>query len=270
MRRSRYHNRAQLVLELERRIPPAAGGAKHEGTGRGPGRSSAGGSGAEDATRREAWMNPKITPDHLARAAVVYVRQSTMAQVTGNLESQRRQYDLGGSGRSDGLCIGDGDRRRPCVQRARRIPPAITNQSARKFVMLNAAIRRNITVMVQLKMVIADLIADSPWSPLAGTKWCVSGAPPSTTCSTSSAPTAAAIYRPASGADTSATCPGSQYARAGRRRRIDPTFSLAVSITPLVPIRLAQPHTTSCRWSGRAGRRGRAAIGTRPSACVGD
>jgi DNA invertase Pin-like site-specific DNA recombinase len=39
-------------------------------------------------------MNPKITPDHVGRAAVVYVRQSTMAQVTGNLESQRRQYDL--------------------------------------------------------------------------------------------------------------------------------------------------------------------------------
>jgi hypothetical protein len=30
-------------------------------------------------------MNPKITPDHLGRAAVVYVRQSTMVQVTGNL-----------------------------------------------------------------------------------------------------------------------------------------------------------------------------------------
>jgi hypothetical protein len=42
----------------------------------------------------EAWMNPKITPDHLGRAAIVYVRQSTMAQVTGNLESQRRQFDL--------------------------------------------------------------------------------------------------------------------------------------------------------------------------------
>jgi DNA invertase Pin-like site-specific DNA recombinase len=39
-------------------------------------------------------MIPKITPDHLGRTAVVYVRQSTMAQVTGNLESQRRQYDL--------------------------------------------------------------------------------------------------------------------------------------------------------------------------------
>src|ERR1700674_3293347 len=44
--------------------------------------------------KREALMNPKITPDHLGRVAVVYVRQSTMAQVTGNLESQRRQYDL--------------------------------------------------------------------------------------------------------------------------------------------------------------------------------
>src|SRR5262245_62822861 len=39
-------------------------------------------------------MNPKITPDHLGRTAVVYVRQSTMAQVTGNLASQRRQYDF--------------------------------------------------------------------------------------------------------------------------------------------------------------------------------
>ncbi len=42
-------------------------------------------------------MNSRITPDHLGRAAVVYVRQSTMAQVTGNLESQRRQYDLAGA-----------------------------------------------------------------------------------------------------------------------------------------------------------------------------
>jgi excisionase family DNA binding protein len=36
----------------------------------------------------------KISPDHLARAAVVYVRQSTAYQVTNNLESQRRQYAL--------------------------------------------------------------------------------------------------------------------------------------------------------------------------------
>ena len=39
-------------------------------------------------------MNIRITPDHLARAGIVYVRQSTMSQVMGNLESQRRQYDL--------------------------------------------------------------------------------------------------------------------------------------------------------------------------------
>jgi DNA invertase Pin-like site-specific DNA recombinase len=36
----------------------------------------------------------KITSEHLARAAVVYVRQSTAFQVTFNLESQRRQYSL--------------------------------------------------------------------------------------------------------------------------------------------------------------------------------
>ena len=36
-------------------------------------------------------MSPKITTEHLARMAIVYVRQSTMAQVVGNLESQRRQ-----------------------------------------------------------------------------------------------------------------------------------------------------------------------------------
>ena len=36
----------------------------------------------------------KITSDHLARQAVVYVRQSTYDQVQHNLESQRRQYAL--------------------------------------------------------------------------------------------------------------------------------------------------------------------------------
>lgn len=36
----------------------------------------------------------KITPEHLARGAVVYVRQSTLEQVMHNLESQRRQYGL--------------------------------------------------------------------------------------------------------------------------------------------------------------------------------
>jgi len=36
----------------------------------------------------------KIAADHLARAAFVYVRQSTAYQVANNLESQRRQYAL--------------------------------------------------------------------------------------------------------------------------------------------------------------------------------
>jgi len=36
----------------------------------------------------------KITPEHLARQAIVYIRQSTADQVAHNLESQRRQYGL--------------------------------------------------------------------------------------------------------------------------------------------------------------------------------
>ena len=36
----------------------------------------------------------KITPEHLARQAIVYIRQSTADQVVNNLESQRRQYGL--------------------------------------------------------------------------------------------------------------------------------------------------------------------------------
>ena len=36
----------------------------------------------------------KINSDHLDRAAYVYVRQSTPAQVQHNHESQRRQYGL--------------------------------------------------------------------------------------------------------------------------------------------------------------------------------
>ena len=48
-------------------------------------------------------MNVKITPDHLSRAAVVYIRQSTMTQVMGNLESQRRQYNLAGAAKAAGF-----------------------------------------------------------------------------------------------------------------------------------------------------------------------
>jgi len=39
-------------------------------------------------------MNYKITADHLARRACVYIRQSTPGQVKFNLESKRRQYGL--------------------------------------------------------------------------------------------------------------------------------------------------------------------------------
>jgi DNA invertase Pin-like site-specific DNA recombinase len=39
-------------------------------------------------------MSAEITSVHLARQAAVYVRQSTVEQVTNNLESQRRQYGL--------------------------------------------------------------------------------------------------------------------------------------------------------------------------------
>lgn len=48
-------------------------------------------------------MSPKITPDHLARSAVVYIRQSTMAQVVGNTESQVRQYGLVDKARAAGF-----------------------------------------------------------------------------------------------------------------------------------------------------------------------
>ena len=48
-------------------------------------------------------MSTKITPDHLRRSAVVYVRQSTMAQVAGNLESQRRQYALARAAKDAGF-----------------------------------------------------------------------------------------------------------------------------------------------------------------------
>ncbi len=36
----------------------------------------------------------KIAPDHLARGAFVYIRQSTADQLANNHESRRRQYGL--------------------------------------------------------------------------------------------------------------------------------------------------------------------------------
>jgi DNA invertase Pin-like site-specific DNA recombinase len=48
-------------------------------------------------------MNPKIGAEHLARGAIVYIRQSTMTQVLGNLESQKRQYALVEAARATGF-----------------------------------------------------------------------------------------------------------------------------------------------------------------------
>jgi DNA invertase Pin-like site-specific DNA recombinase len=39
-------------------------------------------------------MHSKITPDHFGRGAVVYIRQSSPAQVAEHPESRRRQYGL--------------------------------------------------------------------------------------------------------------------------------------------------------------------------------
>lgn len=45
----------------------------------------------------------KVTPEHLARQAVVYIRQSTPDQVAHNLESKRRQYNFAGARATAGL-----------------------------------------------------------------------------------------------------------------------------------------------------------------------
>jgi hypothetical protein len=42
----------------------------------------------------ELLYSPKIKPEHLARKAIVYLRQSSDKQVRQNKESQRLQYDL--------------------------------------------------------------------------------------------------------------------------------------------------------------------------------
>src|SRR5207248_6584587 len=42
----------------------------------------------------ELLYSPKIKPEHLARKAIVYLRQSSDKQVRQNLESQRLQYEV--------------------------------------------------------------------------------------------------------------------------------------------------------------------------------
>ena len=44
----------------------------------------------------------KIMPEHLARLACVYIRQSTADQLLHNQESQRRQYGLADRARALG------------------------------------------------------------------------------------------------------------------------------------------------------------------------
>ena len=51
---------------------------------------------ANDSTQR-------LTAEHLARKAVVYLRQSSMAQVKHNQESQRLQYALADTAKAYGF-----------------------------------------------------------------------------------------------------------------------------------------------------------------------
>jgi hypothetical protein len=48
-------------------------------------------------------MNEKIRPDHLERAAYVYVRQSSLQQVRHHREGQQRQYGLADRARQVGF-----------------------------------------------------------------------------------------------------------------------------------------------------------------------
>ena len=59
--------------------------------------------GREPRRKGAAAMNPKITPEHLHRGAIVYVRQSTIGQVLEHTESKRRQYALADSARQLGF-----------------------------------------------------------------------------------------------------------------------------------------------------------------------
>ena len=47
-----------------------------------------------EALMTEVLYSPKIKPEHLARRAIVYLRQSSPKQVPENKESQRLQYDM--------------------------------------------------------------------------------------------------------------------------------------------------------------------------------
>ena len=65
----------------------------------------------------------KISSEHLARGAYVYVRQSTADQLRNNHESRRRQYALADRARAARLVRGRRHRRRPRRLRRRRGSP---------------------------------------------------------------------------------------------------------------------------------------------------
>lgn len=62
--------------------------------------------------------NNKVTARHLTRSAYLYIRQSTLHQVSDHTESTRRQYDLSGRARALGwaeeqIIVVDCDQRHP-------------------------------------------------------------------------------------------------------------------------------------------------------------
>ena len=48
----------------------------------------------EEKLMNQVLYSPKIKPEHLARKALVYLRQSSEKQVRHNRESQHLQYDV--------------------------------------------------------------------------------------------------------------------------------------------------------------------------------
>src|ERR1700680_1149928 len=93
----------------------------------------------------------KITPDHLARSAYVYVRQSTPDQVANNPESRRRQYALADRARAlgwDNVIVIDDDLGRSGGGTARpgfeRLLAAIcTGAAGSVFAIAQSALARN-------------------------------------------------------------------------------------------------------------------------------
>ena len=84
-------------------------------------------------TKRRAAMT-KIMPEHLARGAFVYVRQSTADQLLHNHESRRRQYGLADRARQLGwqeVAVIDNDLGRSGSGVSRRASNACWPQSAR-------------------------------------------------------------------------------------------------------------------------------------------